>query len=95
MSSTLPVVRSYREALGKFFDEPPTALSLAGYLAARYAFEVLREVAGEPSRAAVLAAFQRRLAMDLGGFRVAFDGRRRAGAYVTQSMLTPDGRVIG
>lgn len=95
VSSTLPVVRSYREALGRFFDEPPTALSLAGYLAARYALEVLRDMTGEPSRTAVLAAFQRRTAMDIGGFRIAFDGRKRAGAYVTQSMLTPDGRVIG
>jgi len=94
-SASLPVVRAYREALSRFFDEPPTALSLAGYIAARYTFEVLRELRGEPSRAQALAAFQQRGSLDIGGFRVAFDGRRRAGAYVTQSMLTPDGRVIG
>lgn len=32
---------------------------------------------------------------DVGGFRVAFDSRRRSSAFVTQSMLTPDGRVVG
>ena len=42
-----------------------------------------------------LAAFQRRSAIDLGGFRVSFDQRRRSGGFVTQSMLMPDGRVIG
>lgn len=94
-SASLPVVRAYREALAKFFDEPPTALSLAGYIAARYTCEVLRELRGEPGRAQALAAFEQRASLDLGGFRVAFEGRKRAGAYVTQSMLTPDGRVIG
>ena len=43
----------------------------------------------------ILAAFQRRAAMDVGGYRVAFDGQRRAGSFVTQSMLTVDGRVVG
>jgi hypothetical protein len=33
--------------------------------------------------------------MDVGGYRVAFDGQRRAGSFVTQSMLTVDGRVVG
>jgi hypothetical protein len=42
-----------------------------------------------------LAAFQRRTPVDVGGFRVSFNRERRGGAFVTQSMLTVDGRVIG
>ena len=77
------------------FDEPPVALSLAGFIAARYTYEVLAGSDGMPSRAGVLAAFQRRRAVDLGGFHVSFDGQRRSASYVTQSMLAADGRVVG
>jgi ABC-type branched-subunit amino acid transport system substrate-binding protein len=94
VTAGLPVVRGYREAMVKLFDEPPTALSLAGFVAARYASEVLAD-ADLSSRQSVLAAFQRRGALDVGGYRVAFDPHRRSATYVTQSMLTSDGRVVG
>ncbi len=95
VTAGLPVVRSYREILSRLFDEPPTALSLAGFIAARYTFEVLNEVDGPLTRQSALAAFQRRTAMDVGGFRVSFNLQRRSSTYVTQSMMTLDGRVIG
>jgi ABC-type branched-subunit amino acid transport system substrate-binding protein len=95
VTASQPIVRSYREVLARLFDEPPTPLSLAGFIAARYTYEVLNEVEGNLTRATALAAFQRRGAIDIGGFRVSYDGRRRVAAYVTQSMLTADGRVIG
>ena len=81
--------------LSRLFDEPPTPHSLAGFIAARYAFEVLSDLDGTPTRASVLAGFQRRTSLDVGGYRVAFDLRRRSASFVTQSMLTADGRVIG
>jgi ABC-type branched-subunit amino acid transport system substrate-binding protein len=95
VSAGLPIVRTYRDVLGRLFDEPPTALSLAGFIAARYAHEVLSDIDGALTRHTALAAFQRRAPVDVGGFRIAFDPKRRGGAYVTQSMLTQDGRVIG
>jgi ABC-type branched-subunit amino acid transport system substrate-binding protein len=95
VSAGLPIVRMYREVLGRLFDEPPTALSLAGFIAARYAGEILGDIDGPVTRHSALAAFQRRAAIDVGGYRIAFDPRRRGGTYVTQSMLTQDGRVIG
>ena len=95
VSAPLPVVRRYREVLARLFDEPPVALSLAGFLAARYTFEVLKDAGANPTRASVLAAFQRRSDVDLGGWRVSFDEAKRSATYVTQSMLTADGRVVG
>ncbi|MDB5860744.1 MAG: amino acid/amide transporter substrate-binding protein family [Ramlibacter sp.] len=95
VSAPLPVVRSYREALVRLFDEPPVALGLAGYIAARYTYEVMNSVDGPLTRASVLAAFRRRTGLDVGGFRVSFDAKRRSATFVTQSMLTPDGRVVG
>ena len=93
-TASQPIVRQYRDVFGRLFDEPPVPLSLAGFIAARYTYEVLKDV-DRLSRASALAAFQRRAAIDVGGYTVLYGARRRAGTYVTQSMLTQDGRVIG
>jgi ABC-type branched-subunit amino acid transport system substrate-binding protein len=95
VTSSQSIVRNYRDVLARLFDEPPAPLSLAGFISARYTFEVLNGIEGNLTRAATLAAFQRRDTLDLGGFRVSYEGRRRGAAFVTQSMLTVDGRVIG
>ena len=95
VTGSLPVVRSYRETLARLFDEPPTALSLAGFIAARYTYEVLSGIEGAMTRQTVLSAFQQRATHDIGGFRVSFNPQRRSSHYVTQSMLTTDGRLIG
>ena len=95
VNSTLPVVKTYRETLARLFDEPPTPQSLAGYIAARYTSEVLNSVEGIPTRQSTLLAFQQRHTIDVGGFRVSFNAQGRSGSYVTQSMITPDGRLVG
>lgn len=95
VTAGLPVVRDYRATLARLFDEPPTQLSLAGYIAARYTFSVLDGIDGALTRASALAAFRQRDAMDLGGFRVSFDAQRRSANFVTQTLLTSEGRVIG
>ena len=95
VNASLPVVRNYRETLARLFDEPPTPLSLAGFIAARYTYEVLNEVEGVLTRQTALAAFQRRASRDVGGFRISFNTQRRSSTYVTQSMMTLDGRLIG
>lgn len=95
VSSTLPIVRAYREALARLYDEAPTPQGLAGFVAARYTMQVLQNMTGPLHRATVLAAFDRRQAMNLGGFALAFQNRRRSHAFITQSMLTNDGRIVG
>ena len=90
-----PIVRSYRETLNRLYDEPPTPQSLAGYLSARYAQEVLGTLEGGLTRANVLQAFARRQPLDLGGFRINPDPRRKTPAFVTQSMVAADGRLVG
>jgi ABC-type branched-subunit amino acid transport system substrate-binding protein len=95
VTASLPVVMHYRNTLSRLFDEPPTPLSLAGFIAARYTFEVLNQTEGNLTRQSALAAFQRRASLDVGGFRVSFDAQRRSSGYVTQSMMTLDGRMVG
>jgi ABC-type branched-subunit amino acid transport system substrate-binding protein len=95
VTSSIAVVRNYRETLARLFDEPPTSLSLAGFIAARYTYEVLNGMEGALTRPSVLSAFQKRASLDMGGFRISFNDQRRSSAYVTQSMMAADGRVIG
>lgn len=95
VNASLPVVMQYRNTLSRLFDEPPTALSLAGFIAARYTFEVLSQIEGNLTRQSALTAFQRRTSLDVGGFRVSFDAQRRSSGYVTQSMMALDGRMVG
>ena len=95
VTAGLAIVRAYRETLARLFDEPPTPQSLAGYIAARYAQDVLSTLDPGATRAQALQAFQRRTQLDLAGFRISFQSQRRTSAYVTQSMLTADGRILG
>ena len=95
VNAALPVVRDYRRVLTQLYDELPVSLSLAGFIAARYTYEVIETIDGPLNRGSVLEAFTRRQSMDIGGFRVAFEGQRRTSVYVTQSMLGADGRVLG
>ena len=94
-NAALPVVRQYREVLARLFDESPTPLGLAGFIAARYTFEVMSALDGPLTRQGVLAGFQQRASVNVGGFRIAYDAQRHSSTYVTQSMMTPDGRLIG
>ena len=95
VNSSVPIVRRYRETLARLFDEPPTPLSLAGFIAAQYTYDVLSDIDGPLTRQSALSAFQRRSAQDVGGFRISFNNQRRSSTYVTQSMMTLDGRLIG
>lgn len=95
VNSTVPIVRNYRDAMGRYLDEPPTPQSLAGYLSARYTFDALLGLDAPPTRATLLASLHRRSSVDLGGFRIDLEGKRRSGTYVTQSMITSDGRLLG
>ena len=95
VNASLPVVRTYRETLARLFDEAPNSLSLAGYLGARYVQALLQTLDSPPSRQNVLHAFQHHRALDLDGFRIKVNNLRPHQAYVTQSMLRADGRLIG
>ncbi|MBS0450583.1 MAG: twin-arginine translocation pathway signal protein [Proteobacteria bacterium] len=94
-TSKLPVVRNYRSALARLFDEAPTPVSLAGYLAGRYAATVLAAAGAGASRAKVLAEFQRRRPLELDGWQLAFDTHGRASSFVSQTMLNTRGNFVG
>lgn len=94
-TSKLPVVRSYRDALQRLFDEAPTPVSLAGYLAGRYAASVLTSAGAGANRARVLAEFQRRRPLELEGWHLAFNPQGRASSFVSQTLLNTRGNFVG
>ncbi|MDM0021028.1 twin-arginine translocation pathway signal protein [Variovorax saccharolyticus] len=94
-SSKVPLVRAYRDALARLFDEAPSPISLAGYIAGRYAAAVLAGVEPNAGRARVLAEFQRRRPVQLDGWRVEFEDGGRGGSYVSQLLLNAQGVFIG
>lgn len=95
VNSSLPIVRAYRSTLARLFDEPPTPLSLAGFIAARYTFDILSKVSGPLNRQTALAVFQRRDQADVGGFKISYNAAGRGSHFVTQSMLTKEGQTVG
>lgn len=95
LTASLGVVRAYRKALAHFYDEPPSPQGLAGFIAARYTADAISRVRGPITRGSVLQALRERTDTDLDGFVVRCAGTQRSSAYVTQTMLAADGRLIG
>jgi hypothetical protein len=68
---------------------------LAGFIAAKYTAEVLQQISGPITRANALAAFQQRKPVTVGGWSVTYQDKKRSAPFVTQSMLSSDGRIVG
>lgn len=95
-SSSLAVVRMYRSALKQYLDEVPSPLSLAGYIAGRYAGHVLSlRYDGGLNRASLLAEMKRRPTVDLGGLSIDFARDGRGSSFVTQTLLQGNGKLLG
>jgi ABC-type branched-subunit amino acid transport system substrate-binding protein len=94
VTSGTAVVREYREALSRLFDEEPTPQGLAGFIAARYTEAAIARSVQPWSRSSLLASLKRQEDSDLGGFNVLFKNGARISQYVTQTVIARDGRVL-
>ena len=95
-SVALPLVRQFRDRYQLLFDDTPTPAGLAGYLAGRYTLRLLERLGPAPSRAALLEQVRRRPDADIDGHALRFgNGRTRGSSFVTQTLVTRDGRLIG
>lgn len=95
VSSGLAIVQSYKATMARYFDEPATPLSLAGFISARYTYEVLSQVRRPLNPQVALDAFSQRASMDLGGYKISYDGDLRGSQYVTLSMIGKEGNTLG
>ncbi|WP_225784948.1 ABC transporter substrate-binding protein [Xenophilus sp. Marseille-Q4582] len=94
-SGRVPLVRSYRQALARFFDEAPSPVSLAGYLAGRYAAQLFARLGAAPTRAQVLAEVQQRRSATVDEWPLVFEGSGRGSAFVAQMLLNTRGQFVG
>ena len=87
--------KEHLDAIHKFRDEPPSHLTLEGFIAAKVLVEGLRRAGPNPSREAVLASMKRIGRVDLHGFvvDVAAAGRARSG-FVDIAMIRRDGALL-
>jgi hypothetical protein len=91
----LPVLETYRAKLSQLFDEAPSTISLAGYLAGLYAATLVNDTGAAPSRESLVAQVARHAPQDLGGWRVEFQNDRRGSRFVTHTLLSNNGQLIG
>lgn len=92
--SVSALVTRYRRSLQKLFDEEPSPVSLAGYLAGRYTLALLQR-ARPANRAALLALARERPSLSLDrGFEINFRNGPRGSQMVRHAMLAPDGRLM-
>lgn len=94
-SGRVALVRSYRQALSRFFDEAPSPVSLAGYVTGRYAAQMFARLGATPTRAQVLADVQQRRGAMLDEWPLTFESSGRGSRFVAQMLLNTRGQFIG
>ncbi len=87
--------KEHLDAIRKFRDEPPSHLTLEGFMAAKVLVEGIRRAGASPTRESILASMQRMGRMDLGGFTVDLSRNGRDhGAFVDIAMIRRDGGLL-
>lgn len=94
-SGRVSLVRSYRQALSRFFDEAPSPVSLAGYVAGRYAAQMFARLGAMPTRAQVLAEVQQRRNATVDEWPLSFEASGRGSGFVAQMLLNTSGQFVG
>jgi ABC-type branched-subunit amino acid transport system substrate-binding protein len=87
--------KEHLDAIRKFRDEPPSHLTLEGFIAAKVLVEGLKRAGPNPSRETILAAMKHVGRLDLHGYvvDVAAAGRARSG-FVDIAMIRRDGALL-
>jgi ABC-type branched-subunit amino acid transport system substrate-binding protein len=89
-----PILKEHLDAIRTFRDEPPSHLTLEGFIAARTLVEAVRRAGADPSRAAIVASLQRMGRLDLKGFVVNLTPAGRAESFVDIAMIRRNGGLL-
>jgi branched-chain amino acid transport system substrate-binding protein len=88
------VLKEHLDAIRTFRDEPPSHLTLEGFIAAKALIEGVRRAGTAPRRESILAALRRMDRVDLDGFVVDFKRPAREDAYVDIAMIRRNGGLL-
>ena len=90
-----PVTREHLAFMKKYLDEPPSHLTLEGFMAAKALVEELRDAQSHgDDRAAVLRALRAHEVIDVGGLSVDYALNRAPLVTVDLSMVRSDGTLL-
>jgi ABC-type branched-subunit amino acid transport system substrate-binding protein len=93
--ANLPVLREHSSLLRRFRDEPPSHLTLEGFLAAKTLVQALRGLRSDVSRSAITNLLRTHKDYDLGGISLHFaDGSDRGSSFVDLTLLRKDGSLL-
>jgi branched-chain amino acid transport system substrate-binding protein len=91
----VPALREHAALLRRFRDEPPSHLTLEGFLAAKTLVLALRGLNRDVSRAAISAALRQRRDYDLDGISLRFaEGSNRGSSFVDLTLVRKDGTLL-
>jgi ABC-type branched-subunit amino acid transport system substrate-binding protein len=89
------LLKEHLDAMRQFRDEPPSHLTLEGFIAARVLVEGLKRAGPRASREAILGAFQRFRRVDLKGLVVDLTPQGRADSpNVDIAMIRRNGNLL-
>jgi branched-chain amino acid transport system substrate-binding protein len=87
--------KEHLDAIRTFRDEPPSHLTLEGFIAAKVLVEGLRRSGPAPTRGSILAALARMQRLDLNGVVVDLSPQGRLGsAHVELTMIRRNGALL-
>ena len=92
--SELAVVGEHLRLMKKYRDEPPSHLTLEGFLAAKTLVIALRKARKGASRAEIASAMRSLDRADLGGVNVGFGTRSRGYSFVDIAFLRRNGTLL-
>jgi ABC-type branched-subunit amino acid transport system substrate-binding protein len=93
--ANVPALREHTGLLRRFRDEPPSHLTLEGFLAAKTLVLALRGLSRDVSRGAISGILRQRRDYDLGGIPMHFaEGSNRGSSFVDLTLLRKDGTLL-
>jgi ABC-type branched-subunit amino acid transport system substrate-binding protein len=94
-TTDMAVLREHQVAIRTYRDEPPSHLTLEGFIAAKALVEEMRRAGAAPGREAIAEALRKNGRVDVGGITVDFtpSGRLRS-RYVDIAMIRRDGSLL-
>ncbi len=88
------LLKEHLLAIHTFRDEPPSHLTLEGFVAAKVLAEGIRRAGRGPDRAAIVKAMRAMGRVDLGGLAVDLRPAGRHAGYIDLAMIRRDGSLL-
>lgn len=93
--TAIPLSREFDRVFKKYFDEPPTHQSLAGFVAAHQLLAALGRIGGPVNRVTLTAALQANTRLDVYGFELNYATvPQRGSEFVDLLMIRADGKLL-